>query len=239
MYQLLEKTFDRAMNDDHNLNLQKVEGELAVLHELADFMVQKKFPKAKEHTDEVVSLEAEIMECWALVTTNAHKRAVTGAARTPPQPNNRPNQDGVGNMKLIGELKPDNLTHDSSAGDLRVWRKKFESYYAALNLQLCRLSVQQAHLLNCLDRELSLQLDSRIQATTPVLGAGVTCLSVLTGIFEKKYPLLLRRKNVFSMTQQTGQDERSFAEAVKLAANEADIAALTLQDSLYLVILTV
>ena len=88
-------------------------------------------------------------------------------------------------MKLIGELKPDNLTHDSSAGDLHVWRKKFESYYAASNLQLCRLSVQQAHLLNCLDRELSLQLDSSIQATTPVLGAGVTCLSVLMGIFEE------------------------------------------------------
>ena len=145
------------------------------------------------------------------MTANAHKRAVTGAARAAPPPINRPNQDGVGNMKLIGESKPDNLTHDSSAGDLRVWRKKFESYYAASNLQLCRLSVQQAHLLNCLDRELSLQLDSSIQATTPVLGAGVTCLSVLTGIFEKKYPLLLRSKNFLSMTQPTGQDERSFA----------------------------
>ena len=145
------------------------------------------------------------------MTANAHKRAVTGAARAAPPPINRPNQDGVGNMKLIGESKPDNLTHDSSGGDLRVWRKKFESYYAASNLQLCRLSVQQAHLLNCLDRELSLQLDSSIQATTPVLGAGVTCLSVLTGIFEKKYPLLLRSKNFLSMTQPTGQDERSFA----------------------------
>ena len=98
--------------------------------------------------------------------------------------------------------------------------------------------MQQAHSLNCLDRELSLQLDSSIQATTPVLGAGVTCLSILTGIFEKKLPLLFRRKNFFSMTQQTRQDERSFAEAVKLAANEADIAALTLQGSLCLVILT-
>ena len=202
LYQLLEKTFDRSMNEDLNLNLQKV----AVLHKLADFMVQKKFPKAKEHTDEVVSLETKIMECWALLTANAHKRAVTGAAQAAPPPNNRPNQDGGGNMKLIGDLKPDDLTHDSSACDLRVWHKKFKSHYAASNLQLCRLSVQQAHLLNCLDRELSLQLDSSIQATTPVLGAGVTCLSILTGLFEQKYPLLLRRKNFYSMTQHTGQD---------------------------------
>ena len=40
------------------------------------------------------------------------------------------------------------------------------------------------------------------------------------------------------MNQQTGQDVCAFAEAVKLAANEADIAALTLQDALSLVILT-
>ena len=98
--------------------------------------------------------------------------------------------------------------------------------------------MQQAHLLNCLDRELSLQLDSSIQATTPVMGNGVTCLSILTGIFEKKYPLLLCRKNFFSMAQQAGQDERSFAEAVKIAANESDIAGMTLQDAMCLVILT-
>ena len=40
------------------------------------------------------------------------------------------------------------------------------------------------------------------------------------------------------MTQQTGQGKRVFAKAVKMAANEVDIAALTLQDSLCLVILT-
>ena len=40
------------------------------------------------------------------------------------------------------------------------------------------------------------------------------------------------------MTQQAGQDEGVFAEAAKLAANESDIAALTLQDALCLVILT-
>ena len=141
-------------------------------------------------------------------------------------------------MKLVGELKPEILQHDSTAGYLTVWRKKFESYYTASNMHLSRLNVQQAHLLNCLDRELSLQLDSSIQATTPVMGNSVTCLSILTGIFEKKYPVLLHRKNFFSMAQQAGQDERSFAEAVKIAANESDIAGMTLQDAICLVILT-
>ena len=107
-------------------------------------------------------------------------------------------------MKLIGELKPENLTHNSSASDLRAWRKKFESYYAASNLQLCRLSVQQAHLLNCLDQDLSLQLNSSIQATTPVLGAGVTCLSILTGIFEKHYSALTQELLLNDATEWTG-----------------------------------
>ena len=49
-------------------------------------MVQKKFPKAKEHTDEVVALETEIMECWALVTANAHNRAVLDATRAATAP---------------------------------------------------------------------------------------------------------------------------------------------------------
>ena len=71
-----------------------------------------------------------------------------------------------------------------------------------------------------------------------MLGAGVTCLSALTGIFEKIYPLLLQHKNFFSMTQQVGQDKREFAGAVKLAANKSDIAALILQEPVCFVILT-
>ena len=98
--------------------------------------------------------------------------------------------------------------------------------------------MQQAHLLNCLDKELSLQLDSSIQATTPVMGNGLTCLSILTVIFKKKYLYSLAGKKFFSMAQQGGQDKRSFAEAVKIAANESDIAGMTQQDAMFLVILT-
>ena len=150
-------------------------------------------------------------------SSNRKNSTPPAAARRPPPPH----VEASGNMKLVGELKPENLQHDLRTGDLRVWRKKFESYCTASNMHLSRLNVQQAHLLNCLDRELSLQLDSSIQATTPVMGNGVTCLSILTGIFEKKYPVLLRRKYFFSVAQQAGQDERSFAKVVKIAANES------------------
>lgn len=91
--------------------------------------------------------------------------------------------------------------------------------------------------MNCLDYELILKLDN-IQATATVVGAGLACLSILTGIFEKKYSRLIRRKETFSISQKTEQDKREFAEAVKLAVNKPDIVVITLQDAVCLVILT-
>ena len=38
------------MNEDLGANLLKEKREVAMLHELADFMVKKKFQKAKEDT---------------------------------------------------------------------------------------------------------------------------------------------------------------------------------------------
>ena len=40
-----------------------------------------------------------------------------------------------------------------------------------------------------------------------------------------------------SLSQQTGQDDLTFTKAVKLAANESDLAVTTLQDTMCLVIL--
>ena len=110
--------------------------------------------------------------------------------------------------------------------------KKFEAYYHASNMQVARIAVQQAYLRNCLENALALQLDSTVKQMTPVLGSGVTCISTLTAIFERKYPPLLRRKQFFSMTQQQGQDERAFLESLKAAASEADVGGMNLQDAL-------
>ena len=130
------------------------------------------------------------------------------------------------------------MSHDASAGELRIWCQKYEAYYHASNMQLARNQLQQAYLLNCLNSELYLRLTSAIAATTPVLGAGASCLTRLANIFCQKYPLLLRRKTFFSMEQQSGQDERPFLESIKAAAGEADIQGMTLEDALRLACLT-
>ena len=102
-------------------------------------------------------------------------------------------------------------------------------------MQLARNQVQQAYLLDCLDFELYLRLTSSIAATTPVLGAGNSCLNMLANIFRQKYPLLLRRKTFFQLQQQSGQDERTFVEHLKAAAADADIQGMNLEDALCLV----
>ena len=108
-------------------------------------------------------------------------------------------------IKLVTELKPETLAHDATSGELRIWLKKFKAYYMASGMQNARTAVQQAYLINCLDRELFLQLDGCITPQTPVLGPN-SCASGLSEIFKKKYPLLLRKKNFFQMFQQAGQD---------------------------------
>ena len=60
--------------------------------------------------------------------------------------------------------------YHATAGELRIWLKKFEAYYHASNMQVERIQVQQAYLRNYLDNTLALQLDSTVQQTTPVIG---------------------------------------------------------------------
>ena len=175
---------------------------------------------------------------WDRYTTNIHARAAAANAPASQATRRPPPAADFDNVKLVTELKPDTLSHDASAGELRIWCRKYEAYYHSSNMQLARNQVQQAYLLNCLDSELYLRLTSAIAATTPVLWARAPCLTMLTNIFRQKYPLLLRRKTVFGMEQQSGQDERAFLESIKAAAGEADIQGMTLEDALCLVCLT-
>ena len=148
------------------------------------------------------------------------------AARRNVAPQASPREDtATGRMKLVVELKPEVLSHDATAGELRIWLKKIQAYYHASNMQVARIQVQQAYLRNCLD-------NAPIQQTTPVIRGGVTCVTCLAAICKRKYPPLLRRKQFFTMSQQPGQDERAFLENLKAAASKADVGGMTLQDAL-------
>ena len=234
---LLDKSYERQCEEKTELNLTKAENQIAALSQYTEFLKQQKYEQANEHLDEVEALEADIEKVWDLFHKNSHQRSAVpaspAAARRPPPATAAESSPQI---KLVLELKPSVLPHDASAGELRIWIKKYEAYYAASVMQHTRTAVQHAYLLNCLDRTLSLQLDGNISTQTPVLGAN-SCISKLLEMFKKKYPLLLRRKNFFQITQQTGQDEWAFLEQVKCATSEADIEGMSLEDALCLTLL--
>ena len=208
----------------------KAENQVAALSQYTEFLKLKKYEKAKEHIDEVETLEADIEKVWELFHKNSHQRsavpAFPAAARRPP-----PAADAGNQIKLVQELKPSVLPHDATAGELHFWIKKYEAYYASSGMQHAGIAVHHAYLFNCLGSTLSLQLDGSIMAQTPVLGA-ILCISKLVEMFRKKYPLLLRRKNFVQMTQQAGQEARAFLKQLKSAASEADIEGMSLEDAL-------
>ena len=144
---LLDKQFDRRSEEKCKELLSKSENQIAALLQYSEFLTQKKYEK------EVDKLGADIEKVWDLFNKNAHKRSAAPAAS--PAATRRPPPVTDGQIKLVTELKPETLAHNATAGELRIWLKKFEAYYIASGMQNTRTAVQQAYLLNCLDSELS------------------------------------------------------------------------------------
>ena len=234
---LNDKAYDSRVEENINANLTKSENTLS-LGQISHYLTQIKYHKWEDHAKEVQDMDAEVAALWKDISTKAHVRGQAAARRNVAPQQAAPREDNNNGMKLVAELKPKVLSHDAMARELRIWLKKFEAYYHASNMQVTRIQVQQAYLRNCLDNALALQLDSSIQQTTPLIGGGVTCISNLAAIFNRKNPPLLRRKQFFSMSQQSGQDERVFLESLKAAASVAEVGCMTLQDALCMILVT-
>jgi len=138
--------------------------------------------------------------------------------------------------KIASDLKPEALQVDASAADLRQWKRQFQAFYSASNLASLKMADQIAYLETCLSKDLAKYIARETTATTPIIGDN-SCFSLLDAYFNRKYPILLRRKNFFAMHQQAGQDERAFIEELQAVAEEADIASMSLEDSLCLMML--
>ena len=72
------------------------ENEVAVVGQIAEFLVQKKFEKAKDHQDEVKYLEDKVAAAWDRYQTNIHTRAATATAS--PAAKRRPTQYQIPNL---------------------------------------------------------------------------------------------------------------------------------------------
>ena len=168
---LNDKAYDSWVEEELNKNLTKAENTAACLGQVTCYLTQLGYEKWEDHQIEVDDMDKEVVNLWKEISAKAHVRnqaarrnpllAAAGPAR---------DHDNSGTMKLVAELKPDVLSQDATAGELRIWVKKIEAYYHASNMQVARIAVQQAYLRNCLDNALALQLDSTVQPTTPFNG---------------------------------------------------------------------
>ena len=131
-------------------------------------------------------------------------------------------------------LKPKTLTRDSNPVELTVWEKKLTSYFLSGNLDKVSLLEQQAHFHSCLDNYLSNRLEDKIKPGTPVLpdpaSVDVSCVELLRTEFLVQHPLFSRRLDFFKYTQAQGQAFTDWAQKLRKKGDEADLAALTVDD---------
>ena len=61
---LLDKSYDRRTDKTVSENIRKAENEVAAMVMIAEFLVQKKYEKAKDHLEEVAELKVEVAAAW-------------------------------------------------------------------------------------------------------------------------------------------------------------------------------
>ena len=127
---LNDKAYDSRVEEKINKNITKAENTAACLGEVTCYLTQVGYDKWEDHQKEVDDMDKDVSALWKEISAKAHLRSQ--AARRNPlaaAPGPARDQDNSGKIKLVAELKPDVLSQDATAGELRTWVKKFEAYY--------------------------------------------------------------------------------------------------------------
>ena len=80
---LLDKQYDRRMDEIVAENLKKAENEVAVMGQIAKFLVQKKFQKAKDHQEQVAGLEVKV-QAPNQYPCSRISHSISSSRKTPP-----------------------------------------------------------------------------------------------------------------------------------------------------------
>ena len=132
-------------------------------------------------------------------------------------------------IKPISELKPFQLEKMSSPGRFHEWKRRFESFFIASNLQKAPIVTQQAYFRQCISSQLANLLDSHISQDLsvypdPNIVGDDSCIGLLQKEIEKRHPLTLRRLALFSTKQNVNMSFTDYVAMVKKKSETADIS---------------
>lgn len=229
---LNERAFSQTTESQIKKDLANVEKYTDVLTQIANWLTVEGHANAPAHITETTQYQQATKALITRVLRAVHR--AQPAALNAPANNAAP---AVLTPKPVTDLKPDVLAFDASVAHVRRWKKDFEAYHSASNMRLLSIRNQQAFLLRCLDDDISARISRLSTATTPIFPQNnmVSCFSLLDDFFKERNPILMRRKTFFTCKQSSSQDELAFMEDVRSAADEGDIAGMSVEDAICLV----
>ena len=119
---LNDKAYDSRVEEELNKNLTKAENTAACLGQVTCYLTKVGYEKWEDHQKEVDDMDKEVELLLVEVSTKAHVRNQAAARHNPVLAAAGParDQENTGSMKLLAEMKPDVLSQDATAGELRI-----------------------------------------------------------------------------------------------------------------------
>ena len=150
------------------------------------------------------------------------------------RPSERPPQEAPATggdnsrVKVSVELyKPFILSEKHNPRELKLWSKRFKSYYSVCNMTKARLEDQQMFFQSCLDPALYARIMDEIDADTPIFD-DYGCMALLIDEFTLMYPLFQRRLQYFKSKQRADEKNSDFANRVVAMGNECDLSGISI-----------
>ena len=217
--------FVAELQRDLEVCLTRAEAQLSKCNQCSAFLTQENHARAAVIAAEVEANRVATAALWTALFARKQERGAAQPAVAPAAPAPQV-------VRPVDALRPAPLCHDASTSDLTLWKRQFRAYYDTSNLAAANLQNQQAYFLNCLDQDLGKIISRQTAPADPLFGAAPSLVSKIEEFFRRRHPPLLRRQNFFRLKQQAGQGAREFLESLRSAADEADIAAMRVEDAL-------
>ena len=150
------------------------------------------------------------------------------------QPLRRDGPETLGKIKIMADLKPRELSEDSSPVEFSNWCEEYTIYHSASNLQLASKREQQINLYSHIDEALRQHLKAEVCHETPVmeqtgelqalraLRRHSSCISALAELFRRNNPIFKHRQDLMNRTPSKGEKFSAYMRRVR--ANSLECA---------------